>query len=115
MQRWQVAMRHKTTGARRTILYSKFLMSVHCGRLLGRDEEVDHLDGNRLNDTIENLEVVTRRENLARQAANRTRSMVVLTCPRCQKEFARERRQTHIVKGGNPSCCSRHCGSKVRA
>lgn len=35
--------------------------------------------------------------------------MVDLVCPVCQKRFSREKRQTHFVKGGSHTFCSRPC------
>lgn len=95
---------------RRTILYSKFLMSISLGRELLKEEEVDHVDGDKLNDSIDNFEVVTGVENRRRSYTFMSRSKVTLQCPVCKKDFIRERRQTHLIKGGNPSTCSRQCG-----
>jgi len=39
-------------------------MEQHLGRLLRSDEHVHHLDGNPLNDSVENLEVVSLREHI---------------------------------------------------
>lgn len=107
-------MKCRKTGARRTILYSKFLMSVKMGRLLDRDEEVDHVNGNKADDALDNLEVVTRAENRRRQNKMRHRTMVSLICPACGVAFSRPRNNTHLVKGGSPSCCSRSCGAKPK-
>lgn len=113
MGRWQVCLWSPKTNKRRTLLYSKYLMSIKEGRILGRDEEVDHVDGDRTNDSLDNLEIVTGDEN-RRRAADRSpgRTMVSLTCPQCSGAFERERRQTHLVKGGNATFCSRSCASK---
>ena len=37
--------------------YSRFLMSIDLGRKLKRNEHVDHIDGNKLNDSKENLKL----------------------------------------------------------
>ena len=46
-QRWYAQLIH-SSGKRTTITYAKFLMSIKVGRILQRDEEVDHKDENKL-------------------------------------------------------------------
>lgn len=60
-------------------------------------------------DRIENLEIVTEAENKTRYFATLSRTMVTLICPQCNIEFTRERNQTHLVKGGYRTFCSRIC------
>ena len=42
-------------------------------------------------------------------APTKGRRYVVLRCPVCGCEFEREHRQTHFVKGGTHTFCSRRC------
>jgi hypothetical protein len=42
-------------------------------------------------------------------APQRGRLCYVLRCPVCGVEFEREARQTHFVKGGTNTFCSRRC------
>lgn len=115
MGRNQICLKHKVTGKRKTILYSKFLMSIKVGRILSSDEEVDHIDGNKLNDDISNLEIVTRSENRKRQSKLIGGiTMVSLICPNCGIKFERQRNRTHIVKGGRKTCCSRSCSGQYQ-
>lgn len=106
--RWQVCIK-KSDGSRKTILYSKFLMSVKEKRILSSVEEVDHIDNDKLNDSIDNLSIVSRDENKNKFLNTLSRSMVELTCPQCLKKFTREKRQTHLSKGGIRTFCSRSC------
>ena len=95
----------------KTMSYARYLMSVYLGRELLDVEEVDHLNGDGLDDRIENYEVVTHTENMRR--ASKGPVLVTLTCPHCGQGFTKERRQTHLGKGanykGSPTCCSRSC------
>lgn len=110
MGRWQVCLKDKETGDRKTILYSKFLMSVHLGRILSENEETDHIDGNKQNDSISNLQILTRKENIDKHSKTLHRTIVTLICHKCGKQFQREKRQTYLIRGGLPRAfCSRRC------
>ena len=98
------------TQKRTTLSYARYLMSVHLGRLLDEDEHVDHVDNDRLNDVIENLQVLTPEENLKKQAAHKGIKTAVLKCPHCCKEFEKRLNQTHLGgKPGTSTACSRCC------
>jgi hypothetical protein len=99
---------------RTTMSYARYLMSLHLGRTLTADEEVDHIDDDCTNDVIENLQLLTPQGNLEKQAATKVKNMVTLICPNCGVEFTRDRRFTHLrsnSKQKNPSCCSRSCST----
>lgn len=51
---------------RTTIAYARYLMSVKLGRILNDDETVDHIDNNKLNDDINNLQILSREDNIAK-------------------------------------------------
>jgi hypothetical protein len=82
------------------------------GRYLHRGEVVHHVDGNRLNNSPDNLRVMSRGAHAEEHASKRTVAMVALLCPVCLKEFTRERRQTFLAKGRGKlgvTCCSYRC------
>lgn len=106
--RMQVCLVNRETKQRRTILYSKYLMSIKLGRILSKEEEVDHIDGDKRNDSESNLQILTRREN-SRKSLMIGRTYLNLRCCLCGKEFSRERRHmTHRPKS-NKIYCSRAC------
>ena len=109
MDRWQVCMVNSKDGTRRTILYSKYRMSVMLGRILGKEEEVDHKDGDKTNDKDDNLRLLSEDEHKAKTIASRGRNVISLICPTCGDFFLRERRQTHLVKGGDRTFCTSQC------
>lgn len=43
---------------RTTIAYARYLMAVKLGRMLTADEQVDHIDNDKTNDAIENLQIL---------------------------------------------------------
>lgn len=90
--------------------YARYLLCVQEGRLLEAGEEADHMDDDRLNDAASNLQALTKAAN--RRKAGKGVAMVTLTCPGCGQSFERERRQTHLVKGGKQTYCSRSCSGR---
>ena len=46
----------KCAEGRTSKLYAKFLLEIKTGRILHRSETVDHIDGDPLNDNIDNLQ-----------------------------------------------------------
>ena len=100
-------------GHRTSTPYPRYLMAMKLGRLLGRDEEVDHIDGNPLNNAMENLRILTPAENKARN----TKPLVQLVCPNCGLAFERKRKRVRESWGGNvqvPTCCSRRCSGQYQ-
>lgn len=62
-----------TTGERKYIMYSRYLMSTHLGRLLQENEIVRYKDGTY--DAIENLELVTREQIEEEHASKRKKCL----------------------------------------
>lgn len=101
-------------GKRKTISYPKYLVEVRLDRYLEKNETVDHIDGNFLNNNVDNLQVLDRRTH-CKNDAFRNQDHVV-KCQFCGKKF--------IVKGTTLSSrnrkdrfqsgyfCSRHCSGK---
>lgn len=104
--------RDKNSGLKRkTISYARYLMSVNEKRILNKDEHVDHIDNIKINDDINNLQILTLKENNIKAAKIKGKKMVVLQCPLCKTLFERRRGQTHLVKGGYFTGCSRKCST----
>ena len=95
---------------RTTLSYARYLMAMHLGRVLSGDEHVDHIDDNKLNDDLNNLQILTKKENIAK---GRSRAVVDLICPNCGVAFTRDRGQTHLTNGrGMRTFCSRRCSGQ---
>ena len=54
---------HYLNGTVETKNYARYVMEQHLGRKLTKDEVVDHIDNCKSNDSLENLQVITRAEN----------------------------------------------------
>ena len=100
---------------RTTVSYARYLMSIHLGRFLTNDEHVDHIDNNKTNDVIENLQILSQIENSRKQSAFAFggKKMVQLKCPFCKSIFERKYGNTQLVPCNKYkiSCCSKTCSN----
>jgi predicted RNA-binding Zn-ribbon protein involved in translation (DUF1610 family) len=91
-------------------------MSTHLKRLLDKNETVDHINGNKTDDRIENLQILSIGDNnrKAKIESGRTLKMVELRCPTCGKIFVRCYNNTHLGNGrrSKATFCSRQCVGK---
>ena len=71
--------------------------------------EVDHINNDKTDDRLENLQLLTREENIKKNNALRHRTLVKLICPICGKEFYFEKRNLSTHRD---PCCSKQCGYK---
>jgi len=96
-----------------TMTYARYLMSVRSKQLVPADAEVDHVDGNKLNDTVANLVVLTKEEHKEKTLNDPTRlamkKTVTLICPHCKNEFTIEYSKSFLARGGHASYCCRDC------
>lgn len=92
--------------------------SVHLGRFLLNSECVDHIDEDKTNDVIENLQILSAADNTRKNVRFITggRKHVILRCPICKCNFERCSGQTQLVScnKGRISCCSKSCSSKFK-
>ena len=94
--------------------YARYLMCVHLGYRLGEDKHVDHIDGNPLNDSLSNLQVLTRRTHGIKTALETRAPAIYLdfVCPVCGVSFKLARRVADSrakVYGNTARCCSNRC------
>ncbi len=101
----------RPNNSKTSVSYARYLKSCEIGRFLESFEHVDHKDNNPLNDVIENLQILTVKENNAKSRNVRgiTRKWVKLQCPVCKEAFERELNQCHIQKRNRCTCCSKAC------
>ena len=101
-------------GKRKTISYPKYLLEQKLGRLLLCNETCDHINGDHTDNRFENLQVLSRTDNIRKQAALKPRELGTFTCPVCNCSFTkpmnhiRHNRKQH--KSG--PYCSRSCAGK---
>lgn len=94
--------------------YARYLLAVSLGRYLNSDETVDRIDGDKHNNSLDNLQILSIEDNTSK---SRKKPDVQLVCPVCNTEFSRTRTQLrgrrHLIESGTIAC-SRVCGGKKR-
>lgn len=101
----RVATLRKPNGEMTSMSYAKYLYTSHYKTDVAEGDTVDHINGDKMDDRIENLQVVSRRYNI--QKDHKHKEMVLRICPVCQKEFLYPKK--NLSTHPNP-CCSRRCG-----
>lgn len=103
------------TNKRRTQSYSRYLMEQHLGRELDSWEHVDHINNDPTDDRIENLQLLTQKENNQKSAVGT--KWFFFDCPVCGVEskvpYGRYRHNQLVQLKAGPFC-SRSCAGKWR-
>lgn len=101
----RVATLRKPDGTMTSMSYAKYLYTSYHRCDINKDDHIDHINGDKMDDRIENLQVLYAKKNI--QKDHKQKEMLLLTCPVCGKEFLFEKR--NLNSHPNP-CCSRRCG-----
>lgn len=104
---------YNTPKDRSTVSYARYLMSVKLKRYLTELEQVDHIDNDRTNDIISNLQILSVKENMVKFAKYfyGGRKYVLLKCPVCSGIFSRKANLTQMMQcfKNRIPCCSKLC------
>lgn len=101
----RVATLHKPDGYITSMSYAKYLYTSYYNVDIEEGFEVDHINNDKLDDRIDNLQVISKSDNIRKSAMKRI--IVERTCPVCGKKFMYRKRD--LCSHPNP-CCSRKCG-----
>lgn len=92
---------------RSSTAYSRYIVSTKLSRYLEDWEQVDHIDDDKTNDVLSNLQILTLKENNAKEGLRRRQPRFILKCSFCGVFFEREPRQMH--KNSTEYYCKRQC------
>lgn len=107
-KRLQLVLCDVVNGKTITKLFAKFLLEIKLGRILSKEETVDHIDGNCLNDILANVQLLSRSDNSAKSVKRLVFNEC--SCVWCGKVFTPTRGNLDKRKTG--PFCSRSCSGK---
>lgn len=118
MQRWIIYLHgngEKLCGTS----YARYLYNVHLykteGRVLTKDEVVDHINNNRLDDRLENYQILSNAENQRKENGRLGKKYVLEICPVCHKFFIIPYNNSQLTPHGKGelSFCSKGCSYQI--
>lgn len=110
---YAVVKDHPNASSYGYVLHHRVVVENHLGRILDPNEVVHHKNGIKLDNRIENLEVMLASDHSREHQLERGRKWADLICPSCNKLFSMPFNRTHAGKGsGISTSCSRSCRGK---
>lgn len=109
--------KERKNKSNKIMTYARYLMSTSIGRELTNTEEVDHIDNDKTNDVLSNLQILTPEENNIKQGLLKGHRMLILKCPYCGIMFEAEKRKSHVVPSVHRdfTACSQYCSLKFKS
>lgn len=105
---------------RTTVPYARYLMCVKIGFVLSNEFEVDHIDNDKTNDDINNLQILTKQQNKEKERLrylNEEQLSFGYHCAHCWLPFILTEREkkTRLANQQQLAFCSRSCSANYYA
>lgn len=102
-------------GRKQTKSYPRYLMEQHLNRELLPSEVIDHIDNDKTNNNISNLQILSNVDNIKKQHSLHPRKRITFICPQCKQESTKWDNYTkgNRKKGKSGPYCSRSCAGKA--
>lgn len=100
---------------RTTISYSRYLFSVHSGEIVPDNVTIDHVDEDKSNDDISNLQPLSPEENVRKRNTYYRENIQVkyeMLCPECGSKIVLTKSQARSRKDNMRTFCSRTWAGK---
>ena len=112
---YAIVPEHPNRTKNNYVLEHRVVIENYIGRLLNENEVVHHINGDKKDNRIDNLIVLTAEEHAKLHGAKTGHKMVVLQCPWCHKIFAIQKRNSFLDKHNKYqcTCCSNKCRGKL--
>lgn len=107
---------YNTPKDRSTISYAKYIYGVHLGYEVPEGLEVDHINNDKTDDRLENLQLLTREQNKKKYVhwyRENNNVQTTLSCRNCRKLFKIPTRNVRF-KNLDTICCSRECSYALK-
>lgn len=101
-----VCKQHPKATKKGYVLLHRLLIENYLGRQLESNEIVHHINHDKKDNRIENLEVMDKIAHLKYHSSLNPRKTVSLVCPECNKEFVKYKNN---VGWSRQNFCSRKC------
>lgn len=101
----------KATKIGKYVLFHRVIMENYLRRMLEDDEVVHHINGNRYDNRLSNLELLRSDVHSRLHQRQHGRKYVLLKCPECGTLFELPHNQSYLIKPSKYRCnfCSSHC------
>lgn len=109
---YAIVRNHPNRNKSDYVLMHRVIVENNIGRILGKDEVVHHINGDKKDNRFENLEIMNSSEhNLIHYKQNypNGKPMIDFVCENCGIQFKREKRNK---QRGLRIFCSKKCSSK---
>jgi hypothetical protein len=115
--RKRMATKDTETGKKSSISYARYLLEQYLGRKLESWEQADHIDNDPTNDVIENLQILTSKENNIKAVKHfgKEAKWYYFICPECNKlcrVLESQYRANNIKQGKFGPFCGKSCSGK---